>query len=265
MNMTPPSDPKLVIEDLCVTYRSESGNTPALRSFTTEIDPGEVLALVGESGSGKSTAGFAIGGLLPRESTAISGRISVGKLKIGADERSALRTLCGRQVGFVFQEPSSALHPAIKIKTQISESIHEKMSRSDRLKKVSDLLQTVHLKPDSRLLNSYPHHLSGGMQQRVVLAMAIANRPEVLVADEPTTALDPTIRREILALIRELASRFGSAVLLITHDFGIVSHYADRVAVLFEGKVVESGGTREILRNPQHKYTKELIESARGG
>lgn len=258
------TEPALKIEGLSVTYTGDRGETVALKNFSVKIQPGEVFALVGESGSGKSTAGFAAGGLLPPQNTRIEGRISLAGTTHSAADIADLQKLCGRRIGFVFQEPSSALHPSIRIKGQIAEAIHSNFGRRERRERVCEILRSVQLDPDRRLLDAYPHHLSGGMQQRVVLAMAIANHPALLIADEPTTALDPTIRKEVLQLIRDLATRNNSAVLLITHDFGIVSHFADRVAVLLRGEVVESGPTREILTSPQNSYTRSLIASARG-
>tara|TARA_R100000027_G_scaffold67429_1_gene66083 strand:- start:8049 stop:8867 length:819 start_codon:yes stop_codon:yes gene_type:complete len=256
--------PALAFRDLSVTYCGNSSETLALDSFSAEIFPGKIFALVGESGSGKSSAGFAAGGLLPASNTRITGEISIENSPISASDASALQKKCGRQIGFVFQEPSTALHPAIRIQTQVAESIHSSLSHSQKRDRVAELLRSVQLTPDARLLKAYPHHLSGGMQQRVVIAMAMANQPSVLIADEPTTALDPTIRKEILELIRSLAVQHRSGVLLITHDFGIVSHFADEVAVLLRGKVVESGSTQEILSSPSHPYTQTLIASARG-
>ncbi|MGE9289421.1 MAG: ABC transporter ATP-binding protein [Puniceicoccales bacterium] len=269
MNSHPADPPTLSISDLSVTYAGSrgagsDGNAPALSGFSANLSPGQIFALVGESGSGKSTAGFAVGGLLPPENTTVEGTITLGGQTYSASDAKSLQKLCGRQIGFVFQEPSSALHPAIRIETQIAEAIHGKLSRQQRRERVALLLRSVQLDPDQRLLRSYPHHLSGGMQQRIVLAMAVANHPSVLIADEPTTALDPTIRKEILQLIRDLATQSRSAVLLITHDFGIVSHFADHVAVLYRGKVVESGPTQGLLASPHHPYTQSLINSARG-
>jgi len=264
MQSSTPVIPALQYEQLTVAYTGGSNRTIALENFSASVGSGEVLALVGESGSGKSTAGFAVGGLLPAENTEISGRICLNGEWIEARNFAAFRKFCGRTVGFVFQEPSSALHPSMSIATQVGESIHGSISRSDRRERVAELLQSVHLEPDRRLLRAYPHHLSGGMQQRVVLAIAMANRPSILIADEPTTALDPTIRREILEMIRAHALSSNYAALLITHDFGIVSHFADRVAVLYHGKLVESGETAKILDAPQHEYTRKLLASARG-
>jgi len=261
--MSLPPKEVLSIEKLTVTFSGDRGDTVALDSFTLTLQAGEVLALVGESGSGKSTAGFALGGLLPAENARIEGRFSFGDFSCEASDFHSLQKICGRRIGFVFQEPSTALHPAMRIQTQVAEAIHLRQSRPQRKERVIQLLKSVQLEPDLRLLRAFPHHLSGGMQQRVVLAMALANDPEILVADEPTTALDPTIRREVLTLIRDLALRAGSAVLLITHDFGVVSHFADRVAVLHRGRIVERGPTSQVIAQPADPYTQTLVATAK--
>ncbi|MEM0965775.1 MAG: ABC transporter ATP-binding protein [Verrucomicrobiota bacterium] len=252
----------LQYENLNVCYGLNESSDFALRDFSLEVSRGEVFALVGESGSGKSTAGFAAGGLLQSNNTEVSGRIAVAGRSIPADDFATLRKNCGVKIGFVFQEPASALHPTIRIKTQVAEAIQPRRSREETDLRVAQLLESVQLDPEKRILGSYPHHLSGGMQQRIVLAMAIANSPPVLIADEPTTALDPTIRKEVLELIRNQASENARSVLLITHDLGVVSHYSDRMAVLKKGQIVESGDTKRVLANPQHEYTRELIASA---
>lgn len=263
MRAAPPNVPLLRFEGITVRYAGTPlAAPPALTDFSAEIHPGEVLALVGESGSGKSTAGFAAAGLLPPEAR-VSGTLRFGEASIPPDDPSAFRHLRGRRIGFVFQEPSAALHPSMRIGGQLAEALLPRPSRSILRSRIESLLRSVRLEPDRSLLRAYPHHLSGGMQQRVVLAMALANQPEILIADEPTTALDPTIRRGILELLREQASIRGSGVLLITHDFGVVAHFADRVAVLLEGKVVETGSRERILSRPRHEYTRSLLDSAR--
>lgn len=256
-------EPLLRFQSVSVSY-TKRGQEPeaALTDFSTEIFPGEVLALVGESGSGKSTAGFAAAGLLP-ENARPTGIIQLGKIRLPTVDSSAFHRVRGRKIGFVFQEPGTALHPAMRIQSQIAEALHPSPSQSERKGRVCELLQSVRLDPTRALLKAFPHHLSGGMQQRVVLAMALANQPDVVVADEPTTALDPTIRKGILELLRSHATDQRKAVLLITHDLGIVSHFADRVAVLRAGRLVETGPRNQILRDPRHEYTQSLLESAR--
>lgn len=259
----PPHSPSpLRYENVSVRFPGRSGTITALEDFSLDLAGGEVLALAGESGSGKSTAGFAAGGLLP-ETAAATGTVHLGADRIEAGDPEGFLPFRGRRIGFVFQEPSTALHPSLRVGTQIAEALRPPPPRRDRNRRVEELVRSVRLEPTRALLRAYPHHLSGGMQQRVVLAIALANRPAVVVADEPTTALDPTLRREILTLLRSHAVDRGGAVLLISHDLGIVAHFADRVAILLGGKIVESGPCREVLSSPRHEYTRSLLESAR--
>ncbi|MFP4351504.1 MAG: ABC transporter ATP-binding protein [Puniceicoccaceae bacterium] len=253
----------LRFENVSVRFTGAGNEVRALSSFTAAVRAGEVFALVGESGSGKSTAGFAGGGLLPADRTVVSGRISLAGEWLEAGDPRAFEPHRGRRIGFVFQEPGSALHPAMTIRAQVAEAIHRPLGRRDRREAVRRLLRSVRLEPDRRILGAYPHHLSGGMQQRVVLAMAMANDPPALIADEPTTALDPTIRRGILDLLRAHALERRAGVLLISHDLGIVHKFSDRMAVLHQGRIVEAGSTGEILRKPRHEHTRALLASAR--
>lgn len=256
---TPASpSPAARLERVSVTY--EDTSTPALVDLSLAIRPGEIHALVGESGSGKSTAGLAAIGLLPGEAVGVEGQIILGDQALPADSPDKFAPLRGREVGMIFQEPGTALHPAMRIGSQVAEAIHGgALGRGERRKRVAELLRSVQLAPAAGLLRAFPHHLSGGMQQRVLIAMAMANQPLLLVADEPTTALDPTTQREILDLLRSLARTRGTGVLLITHDLGIVHHYADELTVLRDGRTLEQGRTAEVLRAPAHPYTRELL------
>ncbi len=255
--------PLLRFENVSVRYHEKgSAAEPALEDFSADLVSGEVLAVVGESGSGKSTAGFAAAGLLP-PTARVSGEIRFGDIRTPAGDPSAFQRFRGRKIGFVFQEPGTALHPAIRIRHQVAESLHPRPPRRSEKEKVCELLRSVRLDPTPAVLKAFPHHLSGGMRQRVVLAMALANHPDILVADEPTTALDPTLRRGILETLRAHATVHRKAVLLITHDFGIVAHFADRVAVLRHGRIVETGSREDLLASPRHDYTRSLLESAR--
>lgn len=262
MPARPPSSdapsPAARLEGLGVTY--EDTPTPALDGLSLAVRPGEIHALVGESGSGKSTAGLAAIGLLPGEAVRVEGRVILGDEVLPADAPERFAPLRGRKVAMVFQEPGTALHPAMRIGSQIAEAIHGgARGRAARRDRVAGLLRSVQLEPTPRLLRSFPHHLSGGMQQRVLIAMAMANQPLLLVADEPTTALDPTTQRDILDLIRDLARRERTGVLLVTHDLGIVHHYADELTVLRGGRTLEQGRTGDVLRAPAHPYTRELL------
>ncbi|HTJ67787.1 MAG TPA: ABC transporter ATP-binding protein [Actinospica sp.] len=250
----------LVVEDLCVTFGTESGDVPAVRSVSLRVAPGETLALVGESGSGKSTVALAAMALLP-ENAHVTGRISVAETDVSAAGERELRGLRGRTVSMVFQEPATALDPLMRVGAQIAEVIrnHRDVSAAEADQEAVSLLRRVGI-PDPELrARAYPFQLSGGQRQRVVIAMAIANRPALLVADEPTTALDITVQAEILDLLRDLVAESGTALLLVTHNMGVVADIADRVAVMLQGAVVETGTVEQVLLHPEHDYTKRLL------
>jgi ABC-type dipeptide/oligopeptide/nickel transport system ATPase component len=225
-----------------------------------ELERGRVLALVGESGSGKSVTGLALTRLLPDSSQCrVSGRIHFRGHDLTALSSKAIRAWRGR-IAYVFQETGSALNPVFSVGYQIAEAVrlHQPGVRDVRAEVVR-ALDLVGIENPEQRAESYPHQLSGGMQQRAMIAMALACRPELLVADEPTTGLDVTIQAQIVELLRDLQQRLGMAVLLITHDFGVVSGFADRVAVMRQGRIVERGETERILREPRHPYTRALI------
>ncbi|MFJ8613300.1 dipeptide ABC transporter ATP-binding protein [Streptomyces sp. NPDC003631] len=250
----------LQIEDLGVTFSTETGDVPAVRDVSLHVRPGETLALVGESGSGKSTVALAAMGLLPGNAR-VSGRISVdGTPIVGADDRE-LSGLRGRTVSMVFQEPATALDPLTRVGAQIAEVVrnHRQVSRAEAARAAVDLLRRVGIPEPEHRASAFPFQLSGGQRQRVVIAMAIANSPGLLIADEPTTALDVTVQAEILDLLRALAADSGTGVLLVTHNMGVVADFADRVAVMLEGEVVETGTVEDVLLRPSHEYTRRLL------
>ena len=250
----------LRIEDLGVTFSTDTGEVPAVREVSLHVRPGETLALVGESGSGKSTVALAAMGLLPGNSR-VSGRISVdGTEVVGAGE-AELAGLRGRTVSMVFQEPAGALDPLTRVGAQIAEVVrnHRPVSRAEASAVAVELLGRVGIPEPERRASAFPFQLSGGQRQRVVIAMAIANSPALLIADEPTTALDVTVQAEILDLLRELAADSGTGVLLVTHNMGVVADFADRVAVMLEGRVVETGPVEDVLLRPTHDYTRRLL------
>ncbi|MFJ9821932.1 dipeptide ABC transporter ATP-binding protein [Streptomyces sp. NPDC101151] len=250
----------LRIEDLAVTFSTDTGDVPAVRDVSLHVRPGETLALVGESGSGKSTVALAATGLLPGNAR-VSGRISVdGTQVVGADE-SELAGLRGRTVSMVFQEPASALDPLTRVGAQIAEVVrnHRPVSRAEAGRAAVELLRRVGIPEPELRASAFPFQLSGGQRQRVVIAMAIANSPGLLIADEPTTALDVTVQAEILDLLRALAADAGTGVLLVTHNMGVVADFADRVTVMLEGEVVETGPVEEVLLRPRHEYTRRLL------
>ncbi|GHI02006.1 glutathione ABC transporter ATP-binding protein [Streptomyces cellostaticus] len=250
----------LSIENLAVTFSTDTGDVPAVRDVSLRVRPGETLALVGESGSGKSTVALAATGLLAQNAR-VSGRISVdGTEVVGADE-SALARLRGRTVSMVFQEPATALDPLSRVGAQIAEVVrnHRRVSRAEAARAAVELLRRVGVAEPERRASAFPFQLSGGQRQRVVIAMAIANSPGLLIADEPTTALDVTVQAEILDLLRASAADSGTGVLLVTHNMGVVADFADRVAVMLEGEVVETGPVEEVLLRPGHEYTRHLL------
>ncbi|MET8646810.1 ABC transporter ATP-binding protein [Streptomyces sp. NPDC004675] len=250
----------LEIEDLGVTFSTDTGDVPAVRDVSLYVRPGETLALVGESGSGKSTVALAAMGLLPGNAR-VSGRISVdGTPIVGADDRE-LSGLRGRTVSMVFQEPATALDPLTRVGAQIAEVVrnHRQISRAEAARTAVDLLRRVGIPEPDHRTSAFPFQLSGGQRQRVVIAMAIANSPGLLIADEPTTALDVTVQAEILELLRALAADSGTGVLLVTHNMGVVADFADRVAVMLEGEVVETGSVEDVLLRPSHEYTRRLL------
>ena len=252
----------LTVENLAIQFGSGAELVRAVDGISFRMDPGETLAVVGESGSGKSVSALALTRLLASPPARyVSGRINFdGRDVLKMPERE-LRELRGAKIAYIFQEPGSSLNPVFTIGYQIREAIelHRPDVRDVTAEIVSALDQVGIRDPASRL-NDYPHQLSGGMQQRVMIAMALACKPRLLVADEPTTALDVTIQKQIMDLLKELKGSTNMAILLITHNFGLVSDFADRVVVMFRGKIVETGPTAEILRNPQHPYTRALID-----
>ena len=252
----------LQIRDLRVTFNTQVGELKAVRGIDVDVAPGEILGVVGESGSGKSVSFLAAMGLLP-SSAIISGSVMLdGKELIGA-KRKAIRSVRGKSLAMVFQDPLSALNPVHRVGDQIVEMIqsHQDMNTHDAEKKAVELLEIVGIpQPDERA-RQYPHEFSGGMRQRVVIAMAIANNPKVLIADEPTTALDVTVQAQILEVIQRVQQTFGTAVVLITHDLGVIARVADSVNVMYAGRNVESGSVQSIFDHPSHPYTRGLLSS----
>ena len=252
----------LEIEDLRVRY----DGVRAVDGVSFAVHRGETLALVGESGSGKSTVMHAILGLA-EPGTVESGRILLEGVDLRTLSERELRRVRGSRVGIVFQDPASALNPVVRAGEHVVEAIraHRDVSRREAREQTVRLLREVRLPDAERLARAWPHELSGGMQQRVMLAVALANRPAVLLADEPTSALDVTVQAQILALLRDLRAAHGLAVVLVTHDLRVVAGNADRVAVMSGGKIVEHGPVTRVLSAPEHPYTAELLAAARAG
>ena len=252
----------LQIRDLRVTFKTQLGELKAVRGIDVDVAPGEILGVVGESGSGKSVSFLAAMGLLPSSAT-ISGSVMLdGKELIGA-KRKAIRSVRGKSLAMVFQDPLSALNPVHRVGDQIVEMIqsHQDMNTHDAEKRAVELLEIVGIPQPGERARQYPHEFSGGMRQRVVIAMAIANNPKVLIADEPTTALDVTVQAQILEVIQRVQQTFGTAVVLITHDLGVIARVADSVNVMYAGRNVESGSVQSIFDHPSHPYTRGLLSS----
>jgi len=259
--MTQP-EPLLDVRDLTIEFATERGVFEAVKQVSFTVGKGETLAIVGESGSGKSVTALSLTRLLPEPPARYkSGSILwKGQDVLKMDSRH-LRAIRGGQMAYIFQEPSTSLNPVFTIRNQIAEAI--KLHRpevKDIDAEVIRWLDTVGIVNPAQRMKDYPHQLSGGMQQRAMIAMALSCQPDLLVADEPTTALDVTIQAQIMEELRGLKQRFGMSIILITHNFGIIGGIADQVAVMFRGKIVEHGTAAEVLRNPQHPYTRALID-----
>ncbi|MBT8409541.1 MAG: ABC transporter ATP-binding protein [Alphaproteobacteria bacterium] len=256
------SEPVLKVDNLSVSFRQDGMDSLAVGGVSFEVHQGETVALVGESGSGKSVTALSTVSLLP-DSASIDGSITyLGAQMVGAAE-AELRRVRGNDISFIFQEPMTSLNPLHTLEKQLAESIalHQGLVGAAARERIIELLTKVGIQDPEMRLNSYPHQLSGGQRQRVMIAMALANGPELLIADEPTTALDVTIQAQILELLAELKRDMGMSMLFITHDLGIVRQIADRVCVMQNGKIVESGPTAEIFDNPQHPYTIKLLSA----
>jgi ABC-type dipeptide/oligopeptide/nickel transport system ATPase component len=252
----------LRVENLGIQFGPVADPVKAVDGVSFEMKPGETLAVVGESGSGKSVTALALTRLLAAPPARyVSGKIEFEGRDVLTMPESQLRSLRGKQIAYIFQEPGSSLNPVFTIGYQIREAIElHRPEVRDVTGEIVAALDRVGIRNAASRLNDYPHQLSGGMQQRVMIAMALACQPKLLVADEPTTALDVTIQKQIMDLLKELKQSSNMAIMLITHNFGLVAGFADRVAVMFRGKIVETGPSADVLNNPQHPYTRALIE-----
>ncbi|ALC80353.1 MULTISPECIES: ABC transporter ATP-binding protein [Bacillus] len=253
----------LNIQNLSTSFRIEDDYYAAVDGVSLHVQKNEILAIVGESGSGKSALAFSIMGLHGKERTKIEGKINYKGQDIVHMAPAKLNKLRGAEIGMIFQDPLTALNPLMMIGAQIEETIllHKQISKKARKEKVIELLNQVGISSPQRVYEQFPYELSGGMRQRVVIAMAIANNPELLIADEPTTALDVTIQSQILDLLKKLKKEIGAGIILITHDLGVVAEMADRVAVMYAGQIVEIAGVHAIFENPKHPYTRSLLNS----
>ncbi|WP_419552946.1 ABC transporter ATP-binding protein [Candidatus Poriferisodalis sp.] len=263
----PAAEPVLQVEDLAVEFFTEHGWLSVVDGVSFEVGRGETVGLIGESGCGKSVTALAVIGLIPRR----TGRISRGRIRLDGrdllslDERD-LREIRGRKVAMVFQEPMTSIDPAFTVGKQMVEVLrrHLPMSKTQARQRSIELLDRVGITDPHRRIDSFPHELSGGMRQRVLIAMALSCEPDLLIADEPTTALDVTVQAQVLDLLAGLQAEMGTAVLLVTHDLGVVSENCERVIVMYAGEVVETAGTGDLFGRPRHPYTAAMLGSLPG-
>lgn len=251
----------LKVQDLRVHFKDAAPDRFAVNGLSFSIDEGEIVGLVGESGSGKTVTAMSISGLLPREKADVSGSITLdGREIFSCTDREILQIL-GDDLGIVFQEPMTSMNPVMRIGPQVEEClrIHTKLSKAERKARALEAMAQVDLPDPERIYKKYPHELSGGMLQRVMIAAAIISKPKLLLADEPTTALDVTIQAEILELLKKLNREHGMAILLISHNLHVVRKLCTRVAVMQRGRLVENRPVEEVFRDPQHEYTKKLL------
>lgn len=259
------SEPLLQVENLVTAFQTDSGLMTAVDGVSWSVAAGKTLGIVGESGCGKSVTAFSINRLLPQpHGRILSGRILFEGRDLVPMPDEELRQLRGREIGMIFQEPMTALNPVHKIGRQVTEALllHQPgLSPAVAQQRVIEMLQRVRIPSPENRIHEYPHQLSGGMRQRVMIAMALINKPKLLIADEPTTALDVTVQAQILELIADLQKEMGMSVILITHDLGVIAEVCDEVAVMYAGRIVEKAGVFELFAHPRHAYTQGLLES----
>jgi len=255
--------PTLQVEDLKTCFFTKGGVATAVDSVSFTLNPGEIMGLVGESGSGKSMTGYSIVGLVDPPGEVVGGRILFQGQDLRQMDEESLRRLRGNRISMIFQDPMMTLNPVLRIDTQMIETVlaHDKVSHSAARERARDALARVGIPAPEERLRAYPHQFSGGMRQRVAIAIAMLNKPDLIIADEPTTALDVTIQAQILFEMQKLCRETGTALIWITHDLSVVAGLVDTVAVMYAGKLVETGPVRSVLENPLHPYTRSLIES----
>ena len=257
----------LSVRNLSASFHTRAGIVRAVRNVSFDVAPGETLGIVGESGSGKSVTCYSMMGLIPMP----PGRIESGSAMLDGTDllhcpEKELRSIRGKRISMIFQDPMSSLNPYLTIGEQVAEPlvIHEGAGKKEARDRALEQLALVGIPDAEQRMDAYPHQFSGGMRQRVMIAMALITRPEILIADEPTTALDVTVQKQVLDLIRKLQQDMGTSVILITHDLGVVRQYADRINVMYAGRIVESAPAKELLEHPRHAYTRALMKSIPG-
>ncbi len=257
------STPVLQVENLQTHFFTRAGVLKAVDGVSFSVQRGQIMGLVGESGSGKSVTGFSIMGLVDAPGRVVGGSIRFNGQELPAGDTSAMRAIRGNRIAMIFQDPMMTLNPVLRIDTQMVEALaaHQKISRTDAMERSREALAQVGIPSPGARLTNYPHQLSGGMRQRVAIAIALLNEPDLIIADEPTTALDVTIQAQILYEVQQLCERTGTALIWITHDLAVVAGLADQVAVMYAGKLVESGSTDAVIDHARHPYTVGLLQS----
>jgi len=258
------SEPLLQVEDLVTAFQTDGGLIKAVDGVSWSVEKGKTLGIVGESGCGKSVTAFSINRLLPQpHGRILSGRILFEGRDLAGLSNDQLRKVRGREIGMIFQEPMTALNPVHTIGKQLVEAVllHEKIPSQMAVAKVIEMLKRVRIPSPENRIHEYPHQLSGGMRQRVMIAMALIHKPKLLIADEPTTALDVTVQAQILELIADLQQEMGMSVVLITHDLGVIAETCDEVAVMYAGRIVERAAVNDLFSHPRHAYTQGLLDS----
>lgn len=254
----------LSVRHLSTSFHTRAGIVRAVQDVSFDLHAGETLGIVGESGSGKSVTCYSMMGLIPSPPGQIeSGQALLGDIDLLKCNEKELQNIRGKRISMIFQDPMTSLNPYMTIGEQVAEPliIHQGFNKKEAYNKVIEQLHLVGIPEPEKRLHSWPHEFSGGMRQRVMIAMALITRPEILIADEPTTALDVTVQKQVLDLIKQLQTEIGTAVILITHDLGVVRQYADRINVMYAGRIVESAPTEDLLTTPKHAYTRALIRS----
>ena len=253
----------LTVEDLKVSFFTHAGEVKAVRGISYELKPGEVMGIVGESGSGKSVSSYGLMGIIPEPGRIIGGSIMFDNTEITKLTEKELLKIRGKDIGMIFQDPMTSLNPVYTVGNQINETLkkHTVLNKEQRKARIIELFQLVGINQPEKRIHQYPHEFSGGMRQRVMIAMALACNPKLLIADEPTTALDVTIQAQILELMKELKSKINMSIIFITHDLGVIADICDKVAVMYAGNIIETGTIDEIFYAPKHPYTWGLLKS----
>ncbi len=257
------NDRLLKVEDLYVSFFTHAGEVKAVRGISYDLNYGEVMGIVGESGSGKSVSSYGLMGIIPEPGKIIGGSILFDDKDITKLTEKEMLKLRGKEVGMIFQDPMTSLNPVFTVGDQIDESLkkHTELSKEQRKQRIIELFELVGINQPEKRLKQYPHEFSGGMRQRVMIAMALACNPKLLIADEPTTALDVTIQAQIVDLMKDLKEKINMSIIFITHDLGVVSEICDKVSVMYAGNIIESGSIDDIFYNPKHPYTWGLLKS----